>query len=113
MNDIINMLFLGLLAGMIACLWTRVIKSNMIFRKFGKWLMLQNNRHLIEHATDSMLIKFIRCSYCLSVWLVLMFELFYIVDYNPYWLYCVIGTLGGLGSGNLVVEVVSALRSEN
>lgn len=106
------MMFCGVLAGMVSAFWTRIIKPDMIFRKFGKWLTIQNNKHLIDHATDSVLIKFVRCLFCITPWLVLLLELFYILDYQPYWVYAVIGTLGGLGSGNLVCELVCALRNE-
>lgn len=97
---------------MIACMWTRIIKKNMIFRKFGRWLEIMNNRHLMNHTSDSMWVKFIRCMFCITPWLVLLFELWYIIEYTPYWMYCVIGTLGGLGAGNLVAEFTYALRNE-
>ena len=113
MNHIINMMFLGILGGLIAAFWTRIIKPNMIFREISRRLTLINNRHLIEHATDSMLVKFAKCLFCVTPWLVLILELFYILDYNPWCLYCVIGTLGGLGSGNLVAELVCSLRNES
>lgn len=112
MTDILNMVVLGLIAGMISLFWTRIIKSNMIFRRFGKWLSIRNNRHLIDHSTDSLLIKFIRCCFCLTPWLVFLLSLFYIIEYTPYWIYAIIGVLGALGSGNLVCEIVYCLRNE-
>jgi hypothetical protein len=112
MNHILNMFVLGIISGSIAIFWTRLIRKNMIFRRFGKYLEILNNRHLIEHASDSMIVKFIQCCFCLSVWLVLLVELFYILEFSPWWLYCVIGTLGGLGAGNLVSELVCAIRNE-
>jgi hypothetical protein len=113
MNTIMQMTFLGIIAGMVACFWTRIIQCDMIFRKFGRWLEVKNNRHLIDHTTDSLLIKFVRCSFCISVWLVFLLELFYIIIYTPWWLNCVIGILGGLGAGNLVCELIYALRNES
>ena len=112
MKDIIYMTFLGIVAGMIAILWTRLIRKNMLFRKLGKWLEIQNNRHLINHTCDSMLVKLVRCSFCLSVWLVLMLEVFYIFTYSPWWLFAIIGIAAGLGAGNFTCEVINALRNE-
>jgi len=112
MEQIIQMTFLGIVAGAFSGFWTRIIKKNMIFRKFGKRLEKYNNRHVLVFGRASLLVKFIRCMFCFSVWLALALELFYILEYNPWWLYCVIGTLGGLGAGNLVCEVVHALRNE-
>lgn len=105
------MTFLGIVAGMFACFFTRIIKKNMIFRKFGKRLEILNNRHLIDHTTDSLWIKFIRCGFCLCPWLVFLLSLFYIIIFTPWWLFAIIGVLGGLGSGNLVCELIHSLRN--
>ena len=112
MEHIINMMFLGIIAGMISVFWTRIIKSDMIFRKFGHWIEIQNNRHLIEHATDSLLIKFIKCMFCITPWVVFLLSLFYIIIFSPCWIFAIIGVLGALGSGNLVCELVYAIRNE-
>jgi hypothetical protein len=112
MTAIIYMTFLGIIAGLFSGFWTRIIRTNMIFRGFGKWLDIQNNRHLIEHTSDSLFVKFIRCLFCITPWLVLLLELFYIIEYNTWWLYAFIGLLGGLGAGNLVCELIYALRNE-
>jgi len=112
MKDIIYMTFLGIVAGMIAILWTRLIRKNMLFRRLGKWLEIQNNRYLIDHTCDSMLVKLVRCSFCLSVWLVFMLEVFYIFTYSPWWLFAIIGIAAGLGAGNFTCEVINALRNE-
>ena len=112
MNDIINMMYLGILAGAFSCFWTRIIKKNMIFRKFGKKLETLNNRHIMQHNCDSMWIKFIQCGFCLCPWVVFLLSLFYIIFYTPYWIFAVIGIFGALGAGNLVCETVHALRNE-
>lgn len=112
MNHIILMMFLGLLSGMIATFWTRLIKKNMIFRKFGKYLDRVNNRHLISYVSDSMLVKFIRCSFCVTPWVALLLSLFYIIIFSPWWLFAVIGVFGALGAGNFICELVYAVRNE-
>ena len=112
MNDITYMAFLGIIAGMIAVLWTRIIRKNMLFRRLGKWLEIQNNRHLINHTCDSMLVKFVQCAFCLTPWLVFALEGFYVITYTPYWIFAVIGVLAGLGAGNFTCEVINALRNE-
>jgi hypothetical protein len=103
---------LGIIAGMIACFWTRIIKTNMIFTGIGRWLQRIDNNHVILTTRHSMLAKFLRCSICLQPWLMLVLALFYILVFNPWWLFCVIGVAGGLGSGNLVAEIVCSLRNE-
>jgi len=112
MKDLQFMILLGIAGGFISGLWTRVIKTNMIFRKFGKWLTIVNNRHLIEYTSDSLWVKFIRCIFCISVWVVLLLELWYVLYYTPYWMIAVIGVFGGLGAGNFVCEVTHTLRNE-
>jgi len=112
MNHIVNMMYLGILAGLFSCFWTRIIRKNMVFRKFGKYLEVVNNRHLIDHVSDSMLVKFIRCCFCVSPWVVFLLSLFYIIVFTPWWLFAVIGVIGGLGAGNFVCEVVNAFRQE-
>lgn len=112
MTHIIAMVFLGVLGGFIACLWTRIIKKNMIFRRLGRWLEIQNNKHLIEYTTDSVWVFLLRCSFCMSVWIVFLLELWYIFEYSPFWIYGVIGIFGGIGAGNFVCEIVYALRGE-
>jgi hypothetical protein len=112
MNDILNLMYLGILAGMISVFWTRIIKKNMIFRKFGKRLEKYNNDHIIMFRYDSVLAMFLRCAFCLQVWIVFLLSFFYIITYEPYWIFAIIGVFGALGSGNLVCEVVHALRNE-
>lgn len=112
MEQIIQMTFLGIVAGAFSCFWTRIIKKNMIFRKFGKKLETLNNRHIMQHNCDSMCIKFIQCVFCLCPWVVFLLSLFYIIIYTPWWLFAFIGVLGAWGSGNLVCEVTHALRNE-
>ena len=112
MEDIRFMILLGIAGGMIAGIWTRVIKTNMIFRKFGKWLTIVNNRHLIEYTSDSLWVTFIRCIFCLCVWIVLLLELWYILYFTPPWMIAVIGVIAGLGAGNFICEIIHTLRNE-
>ena len=84
----------------------------MIFTRFGKHLERIENNSWIMDSRSSPWVKFIRCFFCLCPWLVLVLELFYILEFSPGWLFAVIGVLGGLGSGNLVCEIVHCLRNE-
>jgi hypothetical protein len=56
---------------------------------------------------------FLRCVFCVGPWICFAFDLFYILEYHPWWLYCVIGVLAGLGMGNVICELIYALRHEN
>jgi hypothetical protein len=84
----------------------------MIFTGIGKWLQKQDNTHVIITTRHSILVKFLRCSFCIQVWITLILALFYILVFNPWWMFCVVGIAGGLGSGNLVAEIVVALRND-
>lgn len=106
------MTFLGIIAGMFACFFTRIIKKNMIFKKFGKYLERINNNSWLMNKEESLWVKFIRCGFCLSPWLVFMLEIFYIIEFSPRWIYAFIGILGGLGAGNFVCELVHSIRNE-
>ena len=109
---ILSMVILGVIGGAITCLWTRLIRKNMIFGKLGKFMERANNRHIAMFKEDSVLIKFFRCGFCLSVWLILALEVFYVIHYSPAWYFALIGTFGGLGAGNFVVETVYTMRNE-
>jgi len=111
MNHILNFMVLGIIAGMFSCFWTRIIKKNMIFTGIGKYLERIDNHSWIMHQRSSIWIKFIRCNYCIQVWLFFILALFYILTFTPWWMFCVIGVVGGLGSGNLVSEIVCSLRN--
>lgn len=112
MRDILQMTLLGALAGMFAGFWTRIIKTDMIFRKFGRKLRKMNENHLMMFNEPSTVVKFIKCTYCLPVWICFVLSLWYIIEYGPCWTHCIIGVLGGLGAGNLVAELISFLRNE-
>lgn len=112
MEDIKYMILLGIAGGMIAGLWTRIIKKNMIFGKIGRRLEQYNNNHLVMVNQESMTVKFIRCMFCLSVWIVLLLELWYIAEYTPSFMHCLIGVITGLGAGNFVCEIIYILRNE-
>jgi hypothetical protein len=112
MIHIISMVFLGIIGGFVACLWTRITKKNMIFHRLGRWMEIQNNKHLIDYTTDSVWIFLLRCSFCFSVWITLALMFFYAIKYDPPFMIGVIGTFGALGAGNFICEIVNALRNE-
>ena len=112
MLHIINLVFLGLVAGLIACFWTRIIKTNMILGKLGKWLSKKNNMHVINTTEESILIMFVRCAYCIPPWLMLILGVFYVIVFHPWWPFAVIGILGGMGAGNLVAEFICSMRND-
>jgi len=111
MNHILNIVFLGLIAGMAACFWTRIIKTNMIFGFLGRWLIKRNNRHVILTTKNSKVIKLITCSYCIAVWIMALLSVFYVLMFRPGWIFASVGVLGGLGSGNLIAEIVCSIRN--
>jgi hypothetical protein len=66
----------------------------------------------IMNSHSSPLVKFIYCDFCVCPWIILALELFYIIEYHPWWLFAGIGVFAGLGSGNLIVELVHGLRND-
>jgi hypothetical protein len=113
MKDILFMTFLGLIAGMISIFWTRIIRTNMIFRSVGKWLERKNNSYLVNYNRDSLWVKLLRCTYCITPWIVGVLELIYIIVFAPNWIFAGIGMFGGLGAGNLICEIVHSFRYES
>jgi hypothetical protein len=112
MLHILSMTFLGLIAGMMAGLWTRLIRKNMIFRRFGKYLETTNNNHLINYNRDAPLVKFVQCIFCVAPWFVFVLEILYMIRFHPWWPYCFVGILGGLGAANMIAEFINAFRNE-
>jgi len=112
MKEILHMTLLGMIAGMLSGFLTRIIKRNMIFRDFGELLIKVDSHSWIMSGRGSVWVKFIRCVFCLQVWICFGLVLFYIIEFNPWWLYAVIGVMGGLGAGNFIAEIINALRNE-
>ena len=114
MNHIINMAILGIFAGMITGFWTRIIKSNMIFGKFGRIILKASFYY--KPGTDIPATKWwgklLTCIFCLPPWICLVFCLFYILEYQPWCLYAVIGVFCAFGTANTTVEIIKALRNE-
>jgi len=103
---------LGIIAGMFSCFWTRIIKKKMIFACIGEWLRKKDHTHVVLTTKHLTIIKFLLCSYCIPFWIMAILAVFYILVFTPWWPFCVIGITGGLGSGNLVAEIVVALRPD-
>ena len=110
MQHIVNLVLLGLFAGFVSGFWTRIIKKNMIFAKIGKRLERYNNDHLIMFNEPSKTVYLLRCIYCMTPYIAVVFDVAYIIFYTPYWLFCVIGILASIGAGNFVAEITCALR---
>jgi hypothetical protein len=112
MTDILNLIVIGLVAGMVACLWTRIIKKGMLMSFIGKRLKDMDNVSLIRTNKHSKFADFMRCGFCLSVWICLFFEIIYLACMDVAFWDAFIGIMGGLGAGNLVCEVIHSLRNE-
>lgn len=112
MKDLQAMAILGIIAAMVAIFWTRIIKKNMIFRKIGKALERYNNNHIIMFKEDSLMVKFLRCCFCIQVWVSLLLCFWYIVEYRPPFILAFIGIFAALGAGNTLCEIIVALRNE-
>jgi len=110
MKDILFMVLLGMIGGSISCFWTRIIRPGMIFSFVCKWLTKRDNSKIIATGTGSVLSKFLCCVFCLSPWIIFLLEFWYVITYHPSFWCAVIGVLGALGAGNLVAEIVYALR---
>jgi hypothetical protein len=113
MSHILNMFVLGLIAGMISIFWTRLIRRNMIFSFIHVFLTRIDNKHIVDtgYGNDAPLSTFLRCIFCLTPWIVFLLELFYILEFHPWWLYATIGTFAGLGAGNIICELVHSIRN--
>lgn len=110
MTDILQMTFFGVIAGLIAGFFTRIIKPGMIFYNIGKRLNKIDNHHRIETARASLWVKFFRCMFCTAPWICLLLNIFYIIIFAPHWYFAIIGILGGNGVGNFVSEIIYSLR---
>jgi len=104
------MSILGILAGGLASFWIRIIRSNMILGRVGKWLMKQDDKKI--GFKRYWYVQLLTCIVCLAPWISFAFCLFYILKYHPWWLYAVIGVLGSLATSNIIVELIKALRNE-
>lgn len=114
MIDVLFMTFLGLIAGMVSVFWTRVTYRNMLLSFVFHWLNNIDRKYVIKtgNGNGHPFVKFLNCVFCLTPWLVFILETIFIILYTPYWVLAIIGIFGGLGAGNLVCEVVYALRKE-
>jgi hypothetical protein len=112
MGDIISMVALGAIAGMISGFFTRIIKKGMIFACIGNWLRNMDNISIIKTTKHSLFVQLVRCIFCLGVWIALALDVFYIIEYSPYWVSAIIGVFSSLGAGNLIAEITCSLRND-
>lgn len=112
MEHILSLALLGLLAGAVSGFWTRIIRTGMIFEKIGKMLEDNNYNYWYLNSQSSPRVKFLKCIFCLVPWIFFLFALFYVIEYQPPFIYAVIGIFGGLGAGNLIAELIYSLRGE-
>jgi len=114
MIAIISMTFLGVIAGMFTGFYTRIIKYDMILSFIGDRIEKINKSRVLKTGRGDLSPKalFLKCIFCLTPWVVFLLELFYILEYEPYWINAVIGVIGGIGSGNLVAELIYAIRND-
>lgn len=110
MQHITNMVLLGLFAGMFSGFLTRITKKDMIFEKFGKQLQRYNNDHIIMFKEPSRMVYLLRCVFCMTPYIVVLFDIAYICFYTPALIFCLIGAVASLGAGNFVCEIICALR---
>lgn len=112
MIHIICLAVMGVIAGTIAGLWTRIIKLDMIFDFVWKWLNEKNHDHVVltGRGDQAPISKFLKCVFCLTPWLAFILDACYIILYHPAWYLCIIGVFASLGAGNFVAEVIYALR---
>ena len=110
MGHVTNLVLLGLFAGMISGFLTRITKPDMIFERFGNWMDRYNNKHILMFVESSKMIYALRCVFCMTPYIVVVFDVVYIAYFTPYWLFCVIGVPASIGAGNFVAEIICALR---
>lgn len=123
MIHIICLAVMGVIAGTIAGFWTRIIRPEMILWKVGRW-GTNNARTYDQKIIDVVLEKkltwrsallekftfLIQCIFCIVPWLCFALDACYIIIYTPAWYLCIIGVFASLGAGNIVAEIIYALR---
>ncbi len=114
MNHVLALAVMGIIAGMLAGLWTRIIKKDMIFSFVHDFLTRIDTEHILKtgFGDNAPLSSFLRCVFCLVPWIAFVLDICYVVIYTPAWYLCVIGVFASLGAGNLIAEVIYALRRE-
>ena len=112
MEHILYLALLGLIAGSLSGLWTRIIRTGMIFEKIGKKLVDDNYNYWYLNSHSSPWVKFLKCIFCLHPWIFFLFALFYVIEFHPPFIYAIIGILGGVGAGNFMAELIYSLRGE-
>lgn len=55
-------------------------------------------------------VNFVKCMFCITPYLFFLLALIYVIIYTPAWYNIIIGVIGGLGAGNVVCEVIFAIR---
>jgi len=110
MGHVTNLVLLGLFAGMISGFLTRITKPDMIFERFGNWMTRYNNKHILMFKERSNMVYALRCVFCMTPYIVVVFNVAYIIYFTPYWLFCLIGVPASIGAGNFVSEITCALR---
>ena len=113
MGHIINLALLGIFAGALSGFLTRITMKGMIFEKWGKRMERYNNSHIIMFVRDSPMIVLLRCVFCMTPYIAVVFDVVYIVYYTPAFSLCLVGVLSGLGMGNLVAEIIYKLRGNS
>jgi hypothetical protein len=113
MTAILYMALLGFLAGCISGFWTRIIEWSMIFDFVGEWLNEKNRQYIAMtgRGYPAPISKFLRCVFCLTPWLCFLFDLWYIISYAPHFFPALIGVFASLGAGNMIAEIIYALRN--
>lgn len=112
MTHILYLALLGAIAGTIAGFWTRIIKADMILSFVNDLLYIRYKKRVSETGigTADPLSLFLRCVFCLTPWCAFILDACYIIIFTPAWYLCIIGVFASLGAGNLVAEIIYALR---
>ena len=113
MGHILNLALLGVFAGALSGFLTRIAKKDMIFGRLGKRMERYNNDHLIMFKEPSKTVFLLTCVFCMTPYIVVFFDVVYIIYYAPAFSLCFVGVLSGLGMGNLVAEIIYKLRGNS
>ena len=123
MTHILFLAIMGMIAGTIAGFWTRIIRPEMIFWFVGRWIFentrtddqkiayaLAGKKLTWQSALLEKIAFLIQCIFCICPWFCFALDACYITIYTPAWYLCIIGVFASLGAGNLVAEIIYALR---
>lgn len=114
MKHIILLAVMGMMAAMLAGMWTRLIRKGMILECLRNYLNNLTKEKIMKAGRFEYAFwdKLLSCTFCLTPYIALALDACYIVIYTPAWYLCVIGVFVSLGAGNFIAEIIYDIRRD-